>query len=143
MKISVRYQSRNGNTKAVAEAIADAAGTEAQSIDNPIKEPVDVLFVGGGVYMWDVDKSLRDFLTNLNPDTVKSAAIFSTGGSFSCTHKIAEVLNAKGINVCSQTLSFKMGIRNNSLLGGKGHITLTPKQLNLVADFVKNTTTNL
>ena len=33
MSIAVRYYSRSGNTKAVAEAIADAAGVAAVSVD--------------------------------------------------------------------------------------------------------------
>ena len=35
MKTAVRYYSRSGNTKAVAEAIAEAAGVKAVPVDSP------------------------------------------------------------------------------------------------------------
>lgn len=34
MKIAVRYQSRGGNTKAVAEVIANSLGVKAEAVDN-------------------------------------------------------------------------------------------------------------
>ena len=33
MRIAVRYQSRGGNTRSVAEAIASAVGSQAKTID--------------------------------------------------------------------------------------------------------------
>ena len=47
MTIEVRYQSRGGNTKAVAEIIADVAKTRAKSITEPLQTYTDILFVGG------------------------------------------------------------------------------------------------
>ena len=41
MKNAVRYYSRSGNTKAVAEAVAQAIGTDAVSVDSasaPLQE---------------------------------------------------------------------------------------------------------
>ena len=62
MKVAVRYQTRGGNTKAVAEAIAKAAGVKAKPIDAPISEPVDLLFIGGGVYSLNIDRSPKDYM---------------------------------------------------------------------------------
>ena len=53
MNCAVRYYSRSGNTKLVADAIAKAAGVKAVSTDSSeaqICEPVDVLFIGGALY---------------------------------------------------------------------------------------------
>ena len=136
-RIAVRYQSRGGNTKAVAEAIAKAVGVEAEPIDVPIAEPVDLLFVGGGVYAWDIDKSLKAYLQNCNPETIKSVAAFSTAGGMSGTGKIAAIVGARGINVCEETLPIKVLLRNHASLGGKGHITLSEKHLRSIEDFVK------
>lgn len=46
---AVRYYSKLGNTKKIAEAIAEGAGVSAVSItDEPeLKEHTDVLFLGG------------------------------------------------------------------------------------------------
>ena len=46
MKIAVRYYTKTGNTKKLAEAIGNAVGAEALPISVPITEPVDVLFLG-------------------------------------------------------------------------------------------------
>ena len=46
---AVRYFSKLGNTKTIAEAIADGAGAKAVSVteEPELKEPVDILFLGG------------------------------------------------------------------------------------------------
>ena len=46
MKIAVRYYTKTGNTKKLAEAVADAVGAEALPISAPITERVDILFLG-------------------------------------------------------------------------------------------------
>ena len=52
MKKAVRYYSRLGSTKTIAEAIAQGAGVRAVSIteEPELTEPVDVLFLGGAPY---------------------------------------------------------------------------------------------
>jgi flavodoxin len=78
MKIAVRYHSRSGNTKKVAEAIAKAAGTEAADCGSPVTEAVDLLFLGGAVYGGRVDETLKAFIAGLDPGKIKAAAIFGT-----------------------------------------------------------------
>ena len=136
-KIAVRYQSRGGNTKAVAEVIAKAVGVEAEPIDVPITEPVDILFVGGGVYAWTIDKSLKTYLEKLAPENIKSIAAFSTAGGMSGTGKITAIVRTRGINVCEEPLPVKVYLRNHASLGGKGHITLSEKHLQSIKEFVK------
>ena len=142
MKIAIRYQSRGGNTKAVAEAIGSIIGVKAESIETPIDEVVDILFIGGGVYMWDIDKPLKAFLSELNENHVKNIAAFSTGGSFSGTDKISKISKGKGIPACKQDLSIKMGVKNNSLLGGKGNVILSDRQIDLIKKFVAEIVAN-
>lgn len=81
MNIAVRYYSRSGNTKAVAEAISEAVGADSVSVDDPtakINESVDVLFIGGALYAYGLDKHLKDYLKTLNKENVKKAVVFST-----------------------------------------------------------------
>ena len=81
MNIAVRYCSRSGNTKMVAEAIAKAARVPAVSITEEgaaITEPVDVLFIGGALYAYGLDKRLKAYLEALPKDTIKKAVVFST-----------------------------------------------------------------
>ncbi|MCR5255214.1 MAG: flavodoxin [Acetatifactor sp.] len=81
MNVAVRYLSRSGNTKVLADKIAEVAGVQAVSIeaaDAAITEPVDVLFVGGALYAYGIDKKLEDYLKSLNKENVKKAVVFST-----------------------------------------------------------------
>ncbi|MDR1068684.1 MAG: flavodoxin family protein [Clostridiales Family XIII bacterium] len=137
MNIAVRYQSRGGNTKAVAEVIARTAGVTAEPCGVPVTEPVDLLFIGGGVYKWDIDAELKAFLERLDPATVKSVAAFSTAGGMDGTKKITALLKERGITVREETLPVKVLGRNHAWLGGKGSITLSEKEVATIEDFVR------
>jgi len=81
MDIAVRYFSRSGNTKSVAEAIAKTAGTQAVSVDREnaaLTEPVDVLFIGGALYAYGIDSRLKEYLKTLKKEDAKRAVVFST-----------------------------------------------------------------
>ncbi|MCR4724332.1 MAG: flavodoxin [Clostridia bacterium] len=81
MNIAVRYYSRSGNTKALADAIAEAAGVPAVSVDAAdaaIAEPADVLFIGGALYAYGLDSHLKDYLKTLKQGDAKKAVVFST-----------------------------------------------------------------
>ncbi len=81
MNIAVRYYSKSGNTRAVAEAVAEAVGVKAVSVDTAeadIKEPVDLLFIGGALYAYGLDKHLKEYLKTLKKKNVKKAVVFST-----------------------------------------------------------------
>ncbi len=103
MKTAVRYYSRSGNTKVLAEAIARAAGTEAISVDqagSELEEPVDVLFIGGALYAYGLDKHLKEYLKGIKNGCAKKAVVFST--SLISKHSIDLIkkgLAGKGIEV--------------------------------------------
>ena len=103
---AVRYYSRSGNTKILAEAIAKVAGTEAVSVDaknTAITEPVDVLFVGGALYAYGLDKHLKNWLSELDGTKVKKAVVFSTSWiSKHSVNLIRSALQAKGIDVADE-----------------------------------------
>ena len=120
MNIAVKYQSRNGNTCAVAETIAYIADVEAKSIDEPLRGHIDILFIGG-VYMWDANKELIDFLENLNKKQIEQIAAFSTTGTMTTTIKrICEYADKMGIPVNENKLCIKMLIQGHSSLGLQG-----------------------
>ena len=103
MNIAVRYYSRKGHTKAVADAIAKAAGVSAVSVGDSgaeINEPVDMLFIGGALYAHRLDKHLKDYLGSIKGENVKKAAVFSTAGfSKHAIDLIKKGLAEKGIDV--------------------------------------------
>lgn len=79
MKIAVRYYSRAGSTKKLAEALAQGIGVKAASTATPLAEPVDLLFIGGAPYITSqLAPQLRQFLHQLTVDQVKHIAVFST-----------------------------------------------------------------
>ena len=101
MSAAVRYYSRSGNTKAVADAIAKKAGVQAVSVDGAgakLDSPVDVLFIGGALYAYGIDDHLKTYLSTLDKASVKKAVIFST--SWISKHSIDLIrtaLKEKGI----------------------------------------------
>ena len=65
---AVRYYSKSGNTKAIAEAIAEGAGVQAVSItDEPaLTEYTDVLFLGGAPYANIMAPELKSYAEKLD-----------------------------------------------------------------------------
>lgn len=125
MKIAVRYQSRGGNTRAVAEVIAKTFGLEAAPIGTPLSQPVDLLFLGGGVYKWDADLELKAYLETLEAANIGRIAAFSTtGGMTVAIKRIAEAARKKGIPLCGHTLCMKLLLQGHAGLGREGgHLT--------------------
>lgn len=100
MKCDVRYYSRSGNTKKIADAIAQVAGVSAKTIDSPIDEVTDLLFIGGAIYAGNMDKKLNEFANSLMADKVKKVVVFSTAaGPKSLVEQLKSILEPKGIVV--------------------------------------------
>ena len=136
MKLAIRYQSHGGNTKEVAEEIAKTLNITAESIEQPIIEYVDLLIIGGGVYKWDIDPSLKNYLNNLDPKCVKSVAAFTTAGGMDKTKTILTIVKNKGINIEEISLPLKVMLRNHTALGKRKFKNLTEKQILIINDFV-------
>ena len=130
MSVAVRYYSRSGNTKKVAEYIAEAAGVSAVSVtskDAAISEKADVLFIGGALYAYGIDDKLKQYLKTVSADKVGKAVVFST--SWLSKHALDLIKNAlteKGIDVESDTLYFKSkavdGCRDEAVKFAKKYI---------------------
>jgi flavorubredoxin len=107
MSKAVRYFSRSGNTKALADAIAKGAGTTALSVDDrsaQITESVETLFIGGGLYAYGIDKNLKAYISTLDASKVSKAAVFSTSWlSKHALDLIKNELTARGIEVVEET----------------------------------------
>ena len=111
MKCAVRYYSRSGNTRLLAEAIADELGVPAVSADSSdatISGHIDVLFIGGALYAYGLDKKLVSYIRTLDSDMVGRAVLFSTTWlskhSFDLMRK---ELEARGIVVAERTFYAK------------------------------------
>ena len=87
MKIAVRYYTKTGNTKRLAEAVAEAAGTQALPISVPIDEPVDILFLGNSYYAFNIDPEVRKFVSSLDKDKVGKIVNFGSAAMLNSTYK--------------------------------------------------------
>ena len=65
MNIKVVYHSRTGNTKKIAEAIAESVSASVETISENIKvDAIDILFLGDGVYAGKIDSTTETLLKN-------------------------------------------------------------------------------
>jgi flavodoxin len=101
MNIAVRYLSKSGNTKKVAQAIAASLGVQSVSFSKPdsaIKEEIDVLFLGSAVYAFGIDDTVKSFIQNLDKTQVKKVVVFSTSALVKCVYsQVKKLLSEKGI----------------------------------------------
>lgn len=85
MKIEIRYYSKTGHTVKMAKVVSEVTGAKAETIDVPMTEEVDTLFLGSAIYMAGVDKKVKDFIASLD-GKVKNVICFSSaavlGGSY-------------------------------------------------------------
>lgn len=87
MKVAVRYYTKTGNTKRLAEAIARAVGTEALPISTPVTEPVDLLFLGNSYYAFSIDPEVKDFVRGLDRKLVGKIVNFGSAAMLNSTYK--------------------------------------------------------
>lgn len=87
MKAAVRYYTKTGNTKRLAEAVAEAIGVEALPISAPVDEPVDVLFLGNSYYAFSIDPEVKAFIASLDKEKVGKIVNFSSAALLNSTWK--------------------------------------------------------
>lgn len=91
MIFAVRYYTKTGNTKRLAEAIAKEVGVEALPISRPITEPVDALFLGSSYYTFDIDPEVKSFISSLNKDMVGKIINFGSSAMLKSTYNKVKV----------------------------------------------------
>lgn len=95
MKIAVRYYTKTGNTKRLAEAVAKAVGAEALPISTPITEPVDILFLGNSYYAFTIDPEVRQFVESLDKGKVGKIVNFGSAAMMNSTWKKVKAVTDK------------------------------------------------
>lgn len=108
MTYAVRYYTQTGNTKRLAEAIADELGVEALPITTPIDGKVDVLLLGNSYYAFTIAPEVRDFVSGLNKDQIGKIINFGTAAMMKSTFKkVRAVANTVGISVLDKEFHCK------------------------------------
>ena len=87
MKVAVRYYTKTGNTKRLAEAVAAALNTEALPISVPLDEYTDILFLGNSYYAFTIDPEVRDFVRSLDKSKVGRIVNFGTAAMLNSTYR--------------------------------------------------------
>ena len=87
MKYAVRFYTKTGNTKRLAEAVAKELGVEALPVTEPISEPVDILFLGNSYYAFSIDPEVRSFVASLSKDKVGKIVNFGSAALLNSTYK--------------------------------------------------------
>jgi flavodoxin len=95
MRFAVRYYTKTGNTKRLAEAVAKAVGVEALPLSSPIEEPVDILFLGNSYYAFSIDPEVRKFIQLLPADKVGRIVNFGSAAMLNSTLKKVKAEAAK------------------------------------------------
>lgn len=108
MKTEVVYYSRSGNTKKVADAIAQELGKVSKPVplDYPI-ERTGILFLGAGAYKGKVSKKMKEFIDTLTLERARNVVLFGTSVFKDQKHLtyMRNLIKAKGINVYDETFN--------------------------------------
>lgn len=107
MKVAIRYYTRGGNTKKLADAISEAIGVEAKTTAEPLTEDVDILFLGSSVYAYGVDDEVKKFISGIDVK-VGRVVNFSTAALIKSTYKqVAKLLAEKNIPFAKEEFACK------------------------------------
>lgn len=99
MNIQVRYYTRSGNTKKLAEAIGKAVGADAKDVSVSLSERADILFLGCSYYAFDVAEEIKAFVEK-NKNQIGKIVCFGTSAMMKSVYKpMSKVAGAAGIEM--------------------------------------------
>ena len=87
MTYAVRYYTKTGNTRRLAQAIAEELGVEACDLQTGITEPVDLLFLGNSYYAFNIDPEVKQFIAGLDKNKVGKIVNFGSAAMLNSTYK--------------------------------------------------------
>ncbi len=102
MKIAVRYYTRSGNTKKLAEAVAEAVSVEAKDVTAPLTEGVDILFLGSSYYGFDADDAVKSFIVDNKEKIGKIVCVGTSAMLRSMRKPIGKVAARVGVAVANE-----------------------------------------
>ena len=102
MKIGVRFYTRSGNTKKLADAVAKAVSSESKDLSIPMDERADILFLGCSYYAFDVDPEVKRFIIE-NKEKIGKIVCFGTSAMMKSMKKpVAKIAAPLGIAVADE-----------------------------------------
>lgn len=108
MSTAIRYYSKFGHSKQMAEVVGEVVGTKPQTVDMPLAEPVDTLYLGAGVLLGKVNGAVIDFIKTLKPERVRRVVLFGSCAIIkSPVPQMQAPLEAQGITVDQRSFTCK------------------------------------
>ena len=104
MKIAIRYYTRSGNTKKLADVISAALQIQAYDVSVPLSEKADIVFLGCSYYAFDVDRAVKDFIIHNKENIGKIVCFGSSAMMKSMKKPVTKV--AKTVNVAVSSEEF-------------------------------------
>ena len=106
MTYAIRYYSRFGNSEKMANAVGEVLGVQPASVETPLTEEVDILFVGAGLFLARVNGRVKEFARTLDPKKVKKIVCFgSCALSDSPVPQIRKVFEELGFQVAKESFT--------------------------------------
>lgn len=102
MNIAVRYYTRSGNTKKLAEAVAKAVHTEAKDVTEPLAQKADILFLGCSYYGFDIDEAVKEFIQKNKKSIGKIVCIGTSAMMKSMRKPVLKIAQPLGITVADE-----------------------------------------
>lgn len=100
MKVAVRYYTQTGNTKKLAEAIADELGVEAKPVTDTLEESTELVFLCNSVYWAGIDKAVKKFVKD-NAARIGKIVNVSTAALIESSYTQMKKLTASaGVELC-------------------------------------------
>ena len=102
MNIAVRYYTRSGNTKKLADEIAKTVSCGAMDITAPLTQKTDILFLGCSYYAFDVDEAVKRFIVE-NKENIGKIVCFGTSAVMKSMKKpVSKVADTVGVVVSNE-----------------------------------------
>jgi len=92
--IAVFVDSRGGNTRKVADAIARELGVSIGDIKGPVPDNTTIIFLGSGVYGGKPGDAMKKFIENGNFSGRKVALFATSGGEAGAKNMMAMMADA-------------------------------------------------
>ena len=99
MNVVIRYYTRSGNTEKLAKAISEKLELPAGTVEMPLTEKADILFLGCSYYAFDMDEKVKQFLKE-NKERIGKIVCFGTSAMMRSMKKpVQKVADELGIAV--------------------------------------------
>ena len=106
MKTAIRYYSKFGHSEQMAQVMGEVMGVKPESVETPLPEEGDILFIGAGVFLGKVNGSIKDFARSLDPQKVKKVVCFGSSAIInSPVPQLRKIFEEAGFNVDTESFT--------------------------------------